>query len=195
MPNFSWKHFWLIWLGSAVLFGLGVGTYLGLRGALGTESLFLLGIGGLEVGFVVAGLYYLVVVVPAVIRLRFPVEEFREGEEILLPAVAVVHFKTGRPHRFWEGVGGKLFLTNQRVVFLAHPGNIWHYRLFIELEQIARAEDFLLFGGLRGAVRLVLTDGKEELFNFGPVRDLTAERWAAAVLLVRYGAHPEMEAG
>ncbi len=57
------------------------------------------------------------------------------NDDLLLPTevvkkqtqLNVVYYRTGRPLRFWEAAGGKLFLTTSRLIFKAHPDQPWAF--------------------------------------------------------------------
>jgi hypothetical protein len=149
-------------------------------------------VAGHVIGLLVAGVFYLVAVTRNIARLRVPPKELGPGEVVVLEmAGTLVHFRSGRPVRSWEGVGGKVVLTSRRLVFLAHRGQPWHYRVELPLGEIAAAEAVPVLNGLPGGLRVVTTAGKRERFMFGVHRDLDAEQWAAAILLARYRAYPE----
>jgi hypothetical protein len=174
---------------------LGLGFFIGLHcwTDLDLEESLLAAVAlGVLGAFLVAGTCYVLQLTLELHRMRLPADELEPFEALTLDMKGtLVHFRTGRSWRFWDAVGGKLFLTDRRLLFLAHRGQYWHYRLSIPLGQIANAEPAAVFGGIPGALRITLVDSKQELFTFGAVRGLEADRWAAAILLARYRAHPD----
>ena len=98
---------------------------------------------------------------------------------------AIVHYRTGQPRRALDAVGGKLFLTSHRLVFLAHRGQPFHYRLDLPLQEVADVAACETVLGLRGGLRVSTAGGKEELFTFGAAREAEAHRWREAILRAR----------
>ena len=147
--------------------------------------------GSVEIGLLVAGCFYLVQVVKDMRSLNLDGEDMLPEEEVIAECFCL-HSRTGRPLKFWEGIGGKLILTNRRLAFLAHRGQPWHYRLSIPLEQIAKAEACALLGVIPGGMRVTTVGGEQELFSFGTMHEeLEAERCVAAILQARYRANPD----
>lgn len=97
---------------------------------------------------------------------------------------SMVHFKSGTALKFWEGVGGKLFLTSHVLEFQAHAGQPWVYRIIIPLSEIRRARPVRILGLFPGALRVEREDGSFELFNFGAPFDRSRE-WAEAIMEFR----------
>jgi hypothetical protein len=93
-----------------------------------------------------------------------------------------VHHRTGRAWRFWDAVGGKLYLTSSRLLFRAHPGQFWRYELVIPLAEVAKVQPCRVICVPRG-LTVVRTDGTKELFACGPLEDL--DEWVSAVEVVR----------
>jgi hypothetical protein len=147
--------------------------------------------GSIEIGLLVAACFYLVQLAKHMRRLHLDSQGMLP-EEVVRMECFCCHFRTGRAPKFWEAVGGKLLLTSHRLAFLAHRGQPWHYRLFLPLEQIAKADSCPLIWGIQGCMRVTTLAGKQELFNFGAIHEeLEAERWAAAILQARYRANPD----
>ena len=73
-------------------------------------------------------------------------------EEIVFEALAN-HFKK------LEAVGGKIYLTNKRLVFISHKANIQNHQLFIGLNDIVTVERYKTFGIINNGI-LVRTKEK-----------------------------------
>jgi hypothetical protein len=121
---------------------------------------------------------------------RLRLNQFSPARDAGSPGT-LVHYRTGQPARFWDGVGGKLFLTTQRLIFVTHRGQPWCYTLSLSLAEIANADTYQLFNSIPGGMRVTTSEGRKELFTFGAIRELEADRWAAAILLARYRAYPQ----
>jgi hypothetical protein len=91
------------------------------------------------------------------------------------------HYRSGNPYKFWDTVGGKLFLTSHVLEFRANPAEPFAYRLIIRLEEIRYAEPHRLVGVIPGALRIEREDGSFEIFTFGAAFDVSQE-WADAIL-------------
>lgn len=192
MSDLSLKRFLRVGLCVAGLFWLALGLFFAARGGAGWEDFFGIAVAGALVGFLASSCRYLVLLAREIQQLHLPVEKLEEGEEVLLETLhSMVHYRTGRPSRFWEAVGGKLYLTNQRLVFLAHRGQPWHYELSLALDAIVQAETCLILDHIPGGLRVLTAAGEEELFTFGAVHELEADRFAAGILLARYRAYPD----
>ena len=140
----------------------------------------------------VAGVCCMVQVAKDIRTLHLPAKELAPSEAVLMETPhCIVHYRTGRPLRFWDAVGGKLVMTSHRLVFIAHHGQPWCYRIVLPLEEIARAEGTDEMRGFPGMLRVITVAGKRELFAFGAIRELDANRWAAAILHARYRLNPE----
>ena len=64
----------------------------------------------------------------------------------------------------WQAVGGKLFLTDQRLVFRSHSFNVQRHEISIELEEVAFVKlrnNFLL---VPNGMSIFLRNGQEERF-------------------------------
>jgi hypothetical protein len=130
----------------------------------------------------VGGGAYLVHYTRSMNKTTLPKQELEEGEVVWAKThQSMVHFRTGSALKFWEAVGGRLFLTNQVLEFRSFPAEFFVYRLTIPLEQIVHAESYRLFGLIPGALRVWRRDGSFELFTFGAAFDMSAE-WADAIL-------------
>jgi hypothetical protein len=79
------------------------------------------------------------------------------GENIL--------FDTGANHfKGAEGVGGKLYLTNQRLVFKSHNFNIQNHELSINLSDIEQVERYKVAGLINKGLSVTTLDNKTEKF-------------------------------
>ena len=92
----------------------------GLGGELSAEDLPIVGLLSVFAGFVVAGVCYLVQLIRDLDALHLAPEELLDGEIVFMETPgSIVHFRSGRASRLWDGVGGRLILTSsQRLVFL-----------------------------------------------------------------------------
>jgi hypothetical protein len=190
MNPLSLKGFLGIAAAGALLFGCGIGYICLLTKGLGPDEIAGTCIGGLLLGFGVAGCSYLVHLVIAMRSLGLAPSGLLPSERVILQANGV-HYKGGRAGLFANVVGGKVILTTLWFVFLSHPGQPWRYTLFVPLEEVATAESCKIAGTFAGGLRVVTAGGAQELFTFGAVRKLEADGWAAAILLARYRAFPE----
>jgi hypothetical protein len=133
---------------------------------------------------VVGGGTYLVIYAIRMKQLDIPADELADNEVVWARTSHAVHYRTGNTWKFWETVGGRLFLTSAALEFRANSAEWWVYRIKMPLEEIRRAEPcaigFLIPGGLRVERR----DGSYELFAFGAAFDVSRE-WANAILAFR----------
>lgn len=177
---------------SAVVIWLVAGGYVLLRGGprLG-EELGIVVLVGTFAGLLSAGIHYLVLHALEIRNLRFPADELRDGEQVLRQSPgSIAHYSGGSSLRTWEAVGGRLFLTDQRVVFVTFRMQLRCYRLATDLSDVRKVE---AGAGLKPGELRLTTAQTRELFTFGVFRHLEAEEWAAAILLARYRAHPDRE--
>lgn len=131
---------------------------------------------------VVGGLMALVFHARSVKSLDLPSEELDGGEVVWAKTSgSMVHYRSGNPLKFWEAVGGKLFLTNRVLEFCSHAGQPWSYRLTIPLEQVREACPCRVLGLFPGGLRVERVDGTSELFTFGAAFDVSGA-WADAIL-------------
>jgi hypothetical protein len=192
--DFSLKRFVRVWVYWAIGFWLVVGLICYVNGALNSEAAFGIGIGGSMFALEVCAGWYCGLMIWQMRQLLLSSEELWPDEHFYLqPPTVVSHFRSGRALLIWEAVGGQLFLTNRRLIFLALRGQFWHYRLDIDLGEIVTAEAGNLFGPVAGGLRVVTTAGQSELFGFGAARYLLASEWAAAIMLARYRSDPERD--
>jgi hypothetical protein len=80
-----------------------------------------------------------------------------ENEKIIFETPAN-HFKST------EGVGGKLYLTNKRLVFKSHKFNIQNHELSIPINNIAKAERYKVLNLVNKGLRIQTTEGVTERF-------------------------------
>lgn len=64
----------------------------------------------------------------------------------------------------WEAVGGRLFLTDQRLVFKSHSFNVQRHETSIELEDVAFAKPRNNFLLVPNGMSIFLRNGHEERF-------------------------------
>jgi hypothetical protein len=140
--------------------------------------------GGLAVGFLAAGTCYLVAHARQARSVRLSEAELRLGEVVLLESGgSMVHYRTGRPHLPWEAVGGRLVLTNQRLVFLCFRGQPTRSALSIPLGEIQAVRPCPVqtaIGPVPGGLRVAAAGG-EQLFGFGAVFAGEAARWSDVI--------------
>lgn len=114
-------------------------------------------------------------------ELDLPSGELGDDEVVWAKSTgSVVHFRSGKPWKFWETVGGRLFLTNEVLEFRANPLEVRPYRILIALREVRWAKPVALFGIVKGALRIERMDGTHELFTFGAAFDVSRE-WASAI--------------
>jgi hypothetical protein len=137
--------------------------------------------GGMTV-LVVGGAIYLIHYARCLRQLDLPAEELGDREVLWAKTQqSMVHYLSGNPYKFWEAVGGKLFLTNEFLEFRASPAEYWVYRVMIPLSEVRDARPCTILGFIKGALRVERTDGSFELFTFGAAFDVSRE-WAHAIL-------------
>jgi len=82
---------------------------------------------------------------------------FELGEQIIHEGPAN-HFKG------WEGVGGRLYLTNQRLIFKSHAFNFQNHTFSLPLHQIQDARPALTIGLISNGLQIATKDGRMENF-------------------------------
>lgn len=131
--------------------------------------------------FLLAGIVYAVAFAVSISTLDLADSELADGELRqpggLIPAN---HRHSGWPYKLQGVSGGKLFLTNRRLIFRCHGGHPWPYTLELPLARIAEVE---AEGTFPAFVRVVCADGTAERFLVG-VRP-QADRYAALIQSVR----------
>ena len=136
---------------------------------------------GLMTLLIVGGGTYLVVYARRMRQLDLPADDMGANEVLWAKTSgSMVHYRSGNPWKFWETVGGRLFLTSDVLEFRANPAEIRPYRIVIPLREIRRARACALFGIIRGGLRIERTDGTFELFTFGAAFDVS-RAWADAI--------------
>ncbi len=83
--------------------------------------------------------------------------------KIELDTDETVAFETGANHfKGMEGVGGKLYLTNKRLVFKSHKFNIQKHTLSINLDEIINVERIKTAGIINNGLRVTHQDKQEK---------------------------------
>jgi hypothetical protein len=148
------------------------------------EQVAVASVAGVVLGLMVAGVCYLVAHGRNMKTVRLSEAELHLGEAVLLQtARSLVRYRTGRPHLPLDAVGGRLVLTNQRVVFLGFRGQPGTALVSLPLNEVTAVEPCMLrtaIGEVPGGLRVV-REGGEELFGFGAVFADDALRWADAI--------------
>jgi hypothetical protein len=83
--------------------------------------------------------------------------DINPDEHILLETPAN-HFKG------IEGVGGRLFLTNRRLIFKSHSLNIQNHQLFIDLSDIKQVDRYKTLGLVNNGLAITTITDKTEKF-------------------------------
>lgn len=74
-------------------------------------------------------------------------------------------FQTGANHfKNAEGVGGKLYLTNKRLVFKSHKLNIQNHEFSINLTDIAKVDRYKNSGVINNGLAITSKDNKVDKF-------------------------------
>jgi hypothetical protein len=166
----------------AVLLVVGIATviaYFAGSEEVAIPRAFAIGLLTLVVG---GGASYLAYYVRSIKNLDLPAQELEDEEVVWAKtALSMVHYKSGNPLKFWEAVGGRLFLTNQVIEFRSFPAELYVYRVTIPLDDIRRARPCTVLGFITGGLRIERLDGTFELFTFGAAFDLSRE-WADAIM-------------
>ena len=81
-----------------------------------------------------------------------------QTDEIILFETGANHFKGA------EGVGGKLYLTNNRLVFKSHKFNIQNHELSINLPDIDKVDRYKTLGLANNGLSVTTIDNKTEKF-------------------------------
>jgi len=64
----------------------------------------------------------------------------------------------------WEAVGGRLFLTDQRLVFKSHKVNVQKHEISMELEEVVSIKQRNNFLLVPNGISIFLQNGHEEQF-------------------------------
>jgi hypothetical protein len=86
------------------------------------------------------------------------------GEKILYESPAN-HFKSR------EGIGGKLYLTNKRLVFKSHSFNLEKHQLSISLSDIKQVDNYTRSELVNNGLSVTTKDGRTERFVVKEVQD------------------------
>ena len=109
--DFSLKRFLRIAQVASTLVGAIIGLLVEAPGNV--EAMILRAVGGGLAGLMISSCFYLFLVKKEVALAEIPKAELNDSEAVLLKnAGSMVHYKTGRPLRFWEAVGGTLQVTS-----------------------------------------------------------------------------------
>ena len=90
------------------------------------------------------------------------------GENVLLESPAN-HFKG------IEAVGGKLYLTNKRIIFKSHKLNIQVHQLSIKLEDIKKFERYKTLGLVNNGLSLTTVNETTEKFVVNEIEEWTRQ--------------------
>lgn len=158
---------------SALLFGLFMALFSIIRNLvaahdLTTEIVIKIIAVGLVSGLIAATLYG--VLISLFLRSKF----IKQGgkfdkdadEEILFEGLAN-HFKK------LEAVGGKIYLTNRRLVFISHKVNIQNHQLFIDLTDILFVERYKTLGIVNNGISVQTKEEITEKFVVNEAKELT----------------------
>ena len=141
-------------------------------------------VGGAVCGLMMSGLLYLYLVWNDLAGLQIPDSELRENEVVLLMSSgSMVHYKSGLPLRFWDAIGGRLFLTKHVLEIRAHRGQHALYQMTIPLSEIVEASPCRILGVFPGGLRVERIDGSVELFTFDVHGD--SPSWADAIVAAK----------
>ncbi len=97
---------------------------------------------------------------------RFVNSKFvNETTKITIDADEKMIFQTGANHfKGWEGVGGKLYLTDHRLIFKSHKLNIQNHELIIKLSDIKKIDRFKLLGFTNNGLSIITNEQSKEKF-------------------------------
>ena len=88
-----------------------------------------------------------------------------KGTKIDTDEDETILFKTGANHfKGAEAVGGKLYLTNKRLIFKSHKFNIQNHELSISLSNIEEVDRYKTLGMVNNGLSLTTIDNKIEKF-------------------------------
>ena len=90
---------------------------------------------------------------------------FTKGTKIETEPGETILFETGANHfKGAEAVGGKLYLTNKRLVFKSHKFNLQNHELSISLSDINKVSRYKTLGLVNNGLSVITTDNKNEKF-------------------------------
>ncbi len=88
-----------------------------------------------------------------------------QGAKINTEAGETILFETGANHfKGAEAVGGKLYLTNKRLVFKSHKFNIQNHELSISLSAINKVDKRKTLGLINNSLSITTANSKTEKF-------------------------------
>lgn len=88
-----------------------------------------------------------------------------QGTQINTDANETIVFETGANHfKGAEGVGGKLYLTNKRLVFKSHKYNIQNHELSINLSDVDKVDRYKTLGIANNGLAVTTTHNIVEKF-------------------------------
>jgi len=88
----------------------------------------------------------------------------KETQITLKTGETILHSTLGNHIKGIEAVGGKLYLTNQRVVFKSHKLNFQRHALSIDLNDIAYVQRYKTLGLINNAIAVISNENKKEKF-------------------------------
>ncbi|MEO6869210.1 MAG: GRAM domain-containing protein [Ginsengibacter sp.] len=92
-------------------------------------------------------------------------KRLKKDTKIATEAGETILFDTGANHfKGAEGVGGKLYLTNKRLVFKSHKFNIQNHELSISLLDIDKVDRYKILGLVNNGLSVKTDDNKTEKF-------------------------------
>lgn len=88
-----------------------------------------------------------------------------KGTQVTLKSGETILHSTGGNHvKGIEAVGGKLYLTSQRLIFKSHRLNIQRHELSIDLNAIAYVQRYKVLGVVNNGLAVVTRQNKKEKF-------------------------------
>ena len=89
----------------------------------------------------------------------------KKGTSIVTDKNEKIVFETGANHfKGVEGVGGKLYLTNKRLIFKSHNFNIQKHELSISLSNVDKVRRYSTFGIVNNGLSVTTSDNVIEKF-------------------------------
>lgn len=89
----------------------------------------------------------------------------KQTTKITIDADETILFETGANHlKGIEGVGGKLYLTNKRLVFKSHKLNVQNHQLSLNLADIENVDAYKTLGVLNNGLLVTTIDKATEKF-------------------------------
>ena len=88
-----------------------------------------------------------------------------KGTPITIDASEIIVFTTGANHfQGVEGVGGKLYLTNKRLIFKSHNFNIQNHEFSIRLSEVDKVKRYHTFGVVNNGLLITTIHNSIEKF-------------------------------